>query len=432
MLVTTVVAGVLPAVQALGTAPGDVLRKSRRGSTGAGTRSREFLTLGQVGLSTVLLIGAGLFVQSLRNTLEVDVGYDYESLMNVSFEAADGVGNEQVEALYREARGLIEGMPGVESAVLSTSSRALYGWNEHHGLRASRIDSLPRVPQGGPFTYTGTEGFVETAGLRVLQGRAFEPGEYALGGPPTIMVSRSLAEGVWPGLDPLQECVFLQDGTIVEGGIEPCRPVVGVYEDLIVSSIGDRDRWSVIWPHPEENEGIRGILVRANQPMDLAQPIREQIAALSGGIRYVHAIPMESRIEAMRGPWRVGATLFSAFGILALLVASLGLYSVLAFGIARRSREIGIRAALGAQRGDLVAMVMSRATRLVAFGLVLGFGIAAFTGRFLQSLLFGVPTVNPTVFGVVALTLLAAGLIAAWVPAWKATSIDPVGAMAAE
>jgi ABC-type antimicrobial peptide transport system permease subunit len=166
--------------------------------------------------------------------------------------------------------------------------------------------------------------------------------------------------------------------------------------------------------------------------MELAPSIRDRLTGLSSDIRYLQVIPMASRIEAMRGPWRVGATLFSAFGILALLVASMGVYSVLSFAVARRRREIGIRSALGAQRRDLMVMVVSRAAWLVGAGLTAGLAVALLTGRFLESVLFGVPTVNPTVFGLVAVVLIAAGLVAAWLPARKATAIDPVGAMAVE
>lgn len=433
VLVTTVVAGVLPALQALQTAPGDVLRTSRRGATRGGGRTRELLTLGQVSLSTVLLVGAGLFVQSLNNALEVDVGFDHESLITVELERRAGVDAVRRDALHREALDVLMAMPGVEQAIISSSQRPLYGWNEQHDLRASRIDSLPRVAQGGPYTYAGTAGYVETAGLRVTQGRAFDPVEYSMGAPFALMVSRSFAEGVWPGLDPLQECVFLREGAVELEGPEPCRPVIGVYEDLMVRSLTDRSSWSVTWPLPREAAGLYGILVRTEgDPAELVQPIRDRLATLSSDIRYVNVIAMTSRIERMRGPWRVGATLFSVFGILALLVASLGLYSVLSFAVARRSREIGIRAALGAQRRDLVAMVVSRATRLVGAGLAIGVVVAALAGRLMEAVLFGVPTVNPVVFGVVAVVLIAAGLLAAWAPAWKATSIDPVGAMAAE
>jgi ABC-type antimicrobial peptide transport system permease subunit len=170
----------------------------------------------------------------------------------------------------------------------------------------------------------------------------------------------------------------------------------------------------------------------AGDAAELVQPIRDRLTALSGDIRYVNVIPMASRIESMRGPWRVGATLFSAFGVLALVVASLGLYSVLSFSVARRSREIGIRSALGAQRRDLVAMVVTRAALLVGGGLVVGIGVAVLTGRFMGAVLFGVPAVNPAVFGIVAVVLVAAGLLAAWVPARKATAIDPARAMAVD
>lgn len=434
VLITTVIAGVLPALQALQTAPGDVLRRSRRGSTRGGGRAREFLTLGQISLSTVLLVGAGLFVQSLRNALDVDPGFDHESLINVEFELHAGVESPQRDALHREAQDILNAMPGIERTIVSTSPRPLYGWDEQTRMRPSRVDTVPHAPEGGPFTYGGTEGYIETAGLRVTRGRAFDAADYDLGALP-LMVSESFAEDIWPGLDPLQECITLWRGPIELEGPEPCRPVVGVYEDLIVRSLADERLRSVTWPMPPETEGLRGLLVRVRpdvDPTELVQPIRDRMASLSSTVRYVYVTPMISRIESMQGPWRVGATLFSVFGILALLVASLGLYSVLSFSVVRRSREIGIRAALGAQRGNLIAMVMTRAAWLLGIGLAVGIGIAVLTGRSMESLLFGVPTVNPSVFGVVAVVLLAAGLLAAWVPAWRATAIDPAGAMEAE
>lgn len=433
VLLTTIVAGVLPALQALRTAPGDVLRKARRGSTRGAGGARSLLTLGQVSLSTVLLVGAGLFVQSLQNALDVDLGFDHDSLINVEFERRAGVDADRRDALYREALQVVTSMPGVDRAILSSSTRPLYGWDEQHDMRASRIDTIPRVPQGGPYTYAGTEGYVETAGLRILQGRAFESADYASGAPPALLVSRSFAAGVWPGLDPLQECVFLQEGAVELDGPEPCRPVVGVYEDLVVRSLSDKGLWSVTWPEPVGVGEFRGMLIRVDgSPDEMVQKIRSRLAAMSTDIRYVHVLSMATRVESMRGPWRVGATVFSAFGILALVVASLGLYSVLSFAVAKRSREIGIRAALGAQRLDLVVLVVTNAVRLVGVGLLIGLGVAMLTGRLMESVLFGVPSVNPTVFGIVALVLGAAGLLAAGVPAWKAAAIDPAGAMAAE
>jgi len=432
VLATAVAAGLLPALQALRTTPGLALRRGSRGSTRGGGRARSLLTVGQVALSSVLLVAAGLFVQSLQNALATDFGFDHASLLNVGFEGQAGVDDDRRDALYREAAEALRALPDVERVAVSSSNRTLYGWDEMRDLFASRVDSVGRAPQGGPYWYAGTEGYVETAGFRVVQGRAFVPDEYAKGGPPALMVSRSFAEGVWPGLDPLGECVRLPEGTLMVDGPEPCRPVVGVYED-VKTSITEPTSWSVTWPISMQDRGLRGILVRTSgDPLDLVEPIRDRISSLSSEVRYVQVLPMSTRIDAMRGSWRVGATLFSIFGLLALAVASLGLYSVLSFAVARRSREIGIRSALGAGRRDLVAMVISRAGTLVGVGLMVGIGVALLLGRFLESVLFGVPAVNPAVFGIVVAALVVAGLLAAWVPARRATAIDPTRAMAAE
>ncbi len=432
VLLSAGLAAVLPATQALRTAPGDVLRRARRGSGRGGTRAREALVFGQVGLCAVLLVGAGLFVESLRNALVVDTGFDHEAIINVEFEPQAGVDGDRVTELYREALVAVSSVPGVESAILSSSGRPLYGWDEMHDLRPSRVDSVGALPQGGPFTYAGTEGYVETAGLRIVRGRAFERDEYLADAAPALMVSRSFAEGAWPGVDPLRECVTLSYSPVPTDGPEPCRPVVGVYED-VKRSIGDRDSWSVTWPLPITAPALRGMLVRAaGDPTELVSSIRERVAAVSGDVRYVHVVPMSGRIEAWQGPWRMGATLFTAFGVLALLVAAVGVYSVLAFSVARRRREIGIRAALGAERSALVAMVVRHAVRLVVVGLAAGLVAAVFIGRALDSVLFGVPGMSPGVIGVVAAVLVGAGLLAAWLPARRATAIDPVGAIAAE
>ncbi|WP_405283904.1 ADOP family duplicated permease [Gaopeijia maritima] len=429
VLLTTVVAGLLPALQAIRTSPGDVLRRTRRGMSRSRGRVRGLLTLGQVSLSTVLLVGAGLFVQSLRNSLAVDVGFDPDPLINVEFEMASSAEPGALDALVREASRALASMPGVTGVTASWDSRPLYGWNEDSSMRPSRLDSIPPLAGGGPYIYAGTEGYAETAGLRIVEGRAFRAEDYATGAAPVIMVSRSFAEGAWPGADPLRECVSLR----ADQGHGPCRPVVGVYEDLMVHSLGDRGLWSATWPLAPDAEGLRGLLLRIEgEADDHVQPIRDRLAGLSADLRYVHVLPMAARVERLRGSWRVGATLFSIFGALALMVASLGLYSVLAFSVARRSREIGIRSALGARRLNLVAMVLGRAGVLLAGGLLSGIGVAAVAGRVMDVLLFGVPALNPAVFVAVAGVLGAAGLLAAWIPAWRATAIDPVGAMAAE
>jgi predicted permease len=432
-LSTSLAAGVLPAVQAMGTPPGDVLRNARRGSSGGGGRTRSALTFAQVGLSTILLTGAGLFVQSLRNALDVDLGFDHAAAINVEFQFEAGLDGDRRDQLVREARETLRDLPGVASVIASTDSRPLYGWNEQSRMRPSRIDSVPPLSTGGPFTYAASEGYVETTGIRIVEGRGFEPGDFSSGAAPVLMVSRSFADGAWPGLDPLRECVTLDRGPIELDGPEPCRPVVGVYQDMMVRSLADEGLWSVTWPLPRTAQGLRGILVRAEgNPLELVEPIRGRLSAMSSDIRWVAVSPMTSRIDAMLGPWRTGATLFAAFGVLALVLASIGLYGVLSFSVVRRRREIGIRAALGARRIELLTMVLARAARIAGAGLLAGTVVALLAARSLEAVLFDVPATSPRIVAGVALLLSITALLAAWVPAWRATSIDPAGAMSSD
>ncbi len=231
----------------------------------------------------------------------------------------------------------------------------------------------------------------------------------------------------------MDECVTLEAGPIKLDTPEPCRSVVGVYDDIAVRSLSDGSTLSVAWPTPPETNRQGGVVVRAaGDPSALVGPHRALVAGLSSDVRYVRVNPLGQQVDRLMGPWRVGAAMFTAFGVLALLVASLGLYSVLAFGVARRKRELGIRAALGARRQDLIRMIMRQAFRLVIGGLVAGAAVVVVAGRILDSVLFGVTAKDPMVFGLVAATLLGAGLFAALVPAWNATTIDPAATMQAD
>ena len=300
-------------------------------------------------------------------------------------------------------------------------------------MRASGIDSIPRQSNGGPYTYSGTRGFIEALGFEVVVGRSFDETEYLVGGAPVVMVSELFAGVIWPDRNPLNECVLPQDGSTGLDGPEPCRPVVGVYRDLAVRSVADDAPLSVAWPSPPAASARNGIVLRAqNDPSELVSVIRWRVLELSSDVRFVHIEPISDRVDRMVAPWRLGATMFTAFGVLALLLAAVGLYSTLAFTVAERRREIGIRAALGAARGDLVRMVTARAARIVAAGLAIGGAVALLGGRFLDDVLFGVTATDPLVYGWVFGTLAFAAALAATLPAVRATSISPVTAIRSE
>jgi predicted permease len=431
--VTAVLAGLLPALQASRTSPGDVLHHSARGNTDTRSSLRNALMVAQVALSVVLLIGAGLFVKSLSQAAEADLGFDHNRIVVVQIEGIPDIERDRRDQLYRAALSRINGLPGVHTAVLASETIPLWGYNEQHEMRVRGMDSIPRVPGGGPYTYSGTEGFVEALGLEIVRGRSFTSGEYRTGAELVVMVSESFVRTIWPGQDPMVECVILEHGAVERDGPEPCRSVVGVYKDIAVRSLADAGGLSVTWPTPPESTRLGGIIVRAGgDPLNLVRSIREQVHAISADVRFVRVNLISDRVDGLLGPWKLGATMFTAFGVLALVVAAVGLYSVLSFGVAQRQRELGIRAALGATRQDLIRMIMGQAARFVSMGLALGAAIALATGRFIDSLLFGVEASDPSVYGLVIITLFVAGAVAALVPAWRATSVNPTTAIQAE
>jgi ABC-type antimicrobial peptide transport system permease subunit len=178
---------------------------------------------------------------------------------------------------------------------------------------------------------------------------------------------------------------------------------------------------------------VQALVVRAQgDPIDLLPRIRQTIASISPDVRFVQVEAMATRFDALLQPWRLGAIMFAAFGGIALLVAVVGLYSLLAFGVAQRTRELGIRAALGASRADLMWMVLQRATLFIGAGLAMGTIIARVAGRYLESLLFGIPAGDAWVYAAVVATLFIAGLLAAILPARRATLVSPTIALNTE
>lgn len=426
-IAATAAAGVVPALQAARTAPGDVLRGAGRGNSGSREGLRAALTFAQISLSLILLAGAGLAMKSLSQASAVDLGFDPEGVVTASLQPAEGVTRARRAELYWEIAERLRGAPFVEAASVASGTVPLAGWQGHPSFRISGGDSLPTVEGGGPYIYGGTEGFVEAVGMRVIAGRAFVPSDYAAGAPLVAMVSASFAEAAWPGGDPLRECVAQYEDP-------SCRPVVGVYADLAVRALNDQGLVSAAVPEPPRVERVAGLIVRARGDLSLASSeITDLFHEVAGEeIRFASIFTSESRVERLIGPWRAGATIFLSFGVVALLVASLGLYSVLAFGVASRRREFGIRAALGAEKAGLMWMTLGRAIRFLALGIGCGAAVVVASGGVVESFLFRVQVTDPLVLGGAAATLTLAGVLAALVPAWRATTTPPASTLRGE
>jgi hypothetical protein len=286
------------------------------------------------------------------------------------------------------------------------------------------IDSVSRL---GRFELQAVSAdYFRTMGTRLLQGRGIE-GQDRGGAPPVMVVSQSMARALWPGREALGQCVRLVADTA------PCTTVVGVAEDIKVDRLID-DPGREYYLSIEQFTAFRGgLFVRTRSEAGAeADNVRRALQPLLPGSAYVTATPLAGMIAPRRRSWALGATMFTVFGALALLVASVGLYSVVSYGVAQRSQELAVRAALGAQVRDIVLMVVGEGLRTVLLATVIGLGLAWLAARWVGPLLFQTSPRDPVVFGGVAAVLVGIALVASAIPAVRAARVDPVTALRAD
>jgi hypothetical protein len=303
-------------------------------------------------------------------------------------------------------------------------------------LRAEGVDSIPRLASGGPYAYPVSGGFLETMGIDVVRGRSIQSDDRK-GAPQVAVVNETMARTVWGGGDPLGRCLFIGSAESL-----PCTRVVGVVEDARRSSI--REDAQQLYYVPFEQELTASgpasprpqpsvIVVGTRSEADAAiARVRAAALAVDDRIRFADVQPLQALVDPELRPWRMGATMFSVFGLLALLVAGVGLYSLLANDVERRTREIGVRIALGASRGAILTTFVGRALALAAGGVVLGALAALPFGSRLGGLLFETSPRDPVTLAGVAATLAVIALLAGSLPAWRATKVDPNVALRSE
>jgi putative ABC transport system permease protein len=256
-------------------------------------------------------------------------------------------------------------------------------------------------------------------GTRLLGGRGFTAADVA-GAPPVIVVSRSLARGLWGTADPLGRCIKVGADTT------PCRTVVGVAADIVYSDLRNGPGLTYYLPAAQWRPQLGGLFVRTRGPAARdAEPVRRALQRDMPGDAYVDVTPLADIVAPTMRQWDLGATMFAVFGALALVVAAIGLYSVTAYGVAQRTHELGVRVALGAERRDLMRLVLGEGLRLAAVALALGLAGALVAGRFAAPLLFDTSPRDPVVLAAVAATLLVTSVLASALPALRAARVDP-------
>jgi putative ABC transport system permease protein len=403
-----------------------LLRAGSRGSTYRRSRLRSGLVTLQAALCVLLLVGAGLFVRSLGNAHAVQLGFDSERVITVSWntQALDRPLPARA-ALHEQAAERVRQLPQIEDAAVVWGTQPFWV-RMRTSFRVPGRDSIPMPGEGGPWRTVVSPEYFRTAGTAIVRGRGITDQDRQ-GSTPVAVVSERMAAIVWPDGDAIGSC-------FQAGGVDaPCIEVVGIAADARMFNVdGDAvvQYYVAMQQDPPANHAL---LVRTTGDAAAAIPtLRRELQAMDPTLPAPSVTPMTERLEPQLRPWRLGATLFTAFGALALVLATLGLYAVIAYDISQRRQELGVRLALGAPLAGLARMVMLDATRLAVVGVVIGLAGALLLAGRVQDLLFGVAARDPLVYAGVAAVLLLVALAAAALPARRATRVDPMEALNAE
>jgi putative ABC transport system permease protein len=425
-LVTGVILGLVPALSALRGDLGASLKEGGRNVTGGGRRLREMLVVSEMALSLVMLIGAGLLVQSLRKMQTLDPGFRQDHVLTLSFRLpptryAEG---EPVAAFFREAIAGIRAVPGVESAALVRAVPLSGNYGTTGYEVEGRGESTPgKEPQAA--SNIVTPDYFATLGIPIRQGRDFTDHDDA-SSPLVAIVNETMAGLEWPGQEAVGRRLRLQ-------GTKGWSTVVGVVGDVKHRRLSEPHQAQVYTAHYQDPKIFACVVARtSSDPKAFAESIRKAIWAVDKDQPVWSVLPLDAVLARTFAPTRFLLLLLGAFAVLALVLASVGIYGVLSYAVAQRRPEIGIRMALGARAFQVVRLVVGQGMTLVLAALVLGLGMAFFLSRLLRTMLFGVGPGDPPTFAACAVLLGAVAFCACWLPARRASRVDPASTLGHE
>ena len=385
---------------------------------------RNLLVVVQVALSLVLLIGAGLLLKSAGNAQAIDPGFETERVVMLSSHLGlHGYDEERGRLFYERAVERVAGLPGIEAASLTANvplSASIRTENvAPEGREPERYADWPEIDSA-----TVSPGYFLSMGVPVIQGRDFDWKD-GKGSPDVAIVNETAARRLWPGENPLGK--RLLKGT---GERATRAEVIAVVRDTKVRTLGEDPRPHVFWSFSQDYSPMMYVLARTRGNPDAAlETVRRELLTLDSSLAFFEARTMGQNLAITLFPVRAGAVLLGVFGGLALLLASVGLYGAVSYSVSRRTREIGIRMALGAAGRDVVTLVTRQGVGLVLVGVALGSAFAAAGTRVLASVLYGVGTTDVGIFLGTAAVLVAVASFANWIPARRASRIHPVTAL---
>ncbi|HTV16881.1 MAG TPA: ABC transporter permease [Acidobacteriaceae bacterium] len=433
-LVSTTLAGILagsvPAWFASRTDPGEVLKEGGRTGTSAGKhRIRRMLVVGEFTLALTLLAGAGLAIHSFWNLAHVDLGIRPDHVLTFLLPLPETHSKNPAEltAYYRDILSHVDAVPGVEHATAATGL-PLYGprFGMPFTIVGGQTYSDPSQRPSAAFGMV-TPGFFATFGVRLVRGRVFTDQDTA-STPRVAMVNESFAEKYFSGMDPFRQQIVLEQ---LFPGVAKLGPpqewqVVGIFHDMHAADTRTVRPEILVpfWqsPWPQTAFGVR----TAENPLTMLPSVAAAVHAVDPEIALAEPQSMEQIRDATMASERFTMLLFASFAVVALFLAAVGIYGVMAFSVAQRSHEIALRMALGATRTRVVGLIVGEGAALAGFGLALGLIGSWFVGRAMQSFLFGVRALDVVAFLAVGALLLVAALLASFLPARRAASIEPM------
>jgi len=432
---SAIIFGLAPALQIAFMDPHQNLKQGRGTGEGSSGRHgfRSALVVAELSLALVLLAGAGVFLKSLAKLKEVDVGFRPQALMSAALALPD----RQYDKPEKQIAFLSSTLEGLSSStgVISAAAGVPLPFSGFGGSASFNIEGRVEPP-GDPGPHGDIRGvsakYFETMGIRLIRGRFFTDQD-RLGGQPVAIIDENLAQEYWPNEDALGK-------RIRNGNNQPWKTIVGIVAHVRhyqvvgeeTSSIGTEGSAKGVYYFPlyQESSSNFFLIARTNgDPTALAGAIRSAVHGVDPSQPVSDLRTMDQRITLSMGPRRSAVTLLSVFAAMALTLAAVGLFGLIRYNVTQRTQEIGVRMAIGASRKDILQMVLGESLRLALLGVAAGL-IAAFAlTRVLSSLLYGVSATDPLTFAGTSLALTFVALLASWVPAWRATRVDPLVAL---
>ncbi|HSM86983.1 MAG TPA: ABC transporter permease, partial [Candidatus Limnocylindrales bacterium] len=419
--------GIFPALHSSQDAAAAALKSGGRTSTAHGRdRIRNVLVVAEVGVALVLLACAGLLIRTFIHVRESDPGFSSGNALTawVSLREQNYHEPAKMSAFYQQLLQRLSSLPQVDNAAIGSTLPLLGDWTQSFDVEGRNSSVEPHA-----FFAAVSPRYFSALGIPLLKGRSFAEAD-GPNAPPVVMVDERAARAYWPGENPVGKRINVELG-MSAGGQSPkpvWREVIGVVGSVKhLSALADQSKGEVYLPYLQNPMRTMSIVVRTRgNPADLGPALRHEVAQIDNSQAVYDLLTMDQYLDRFISQPRFNMVLLALFGALALLLSAIGIYGLISFWVVQRTREMGIRMALGASRGEVMRLVLGQTLRLVAIGIGCGIFAALLATRALAGLLFGVGSNDPLTFVAIAALLSAVAVFAGYVPARRATRVDPM------